>query len=47
LRAAQIRHADAQKHIAEHTAAALALIQTATRIAQEEGKTHNAVSVKR
>jgi hypothetical protein len=47
LRAAQIRHADAQKHLAEDTAAALALIQTATRIAQEGATTDNSVSVKR
>jgi len=47
LQAAQIRYADAQKRLAEHTASALALIQTATRVAQGDAMAEQAVSIKR
>jgi hypothetical protein len=47
LKAAQIRHADAQKHLADHTATALALVRAATRVAQEEPTKEQAITVKR
>jgi hypothetical protein len=38
LQAAQVKQAEAQKRLTDHTETALALVQAATRVAQEESK---------
>ena len=38
LQAAQVKHAEARKGLADHTGTTLALVEAATRVAQEESK---------
>ena len=47
LRAAQLKHAEAQRRLADHKGTALALVQGATRVAQEESKKEQAVTVRK